>query len=85
VLLAELERAGASRYVSPALTAAVRAALGDLDGAFADLHRAIAVRAAEVIWFEVRNVYARLRADPRFEQIRARRVGERIVAERTRA
>jgi hypothetical protein len=38
-----------------------------------------------VIWFEVRNVYARLRADPRFEQIRARRVGERIVAERTRA
>ena len=85
VLLAELERAAASRYVSPALTATVRAALDDLDGAFADLHRAVDVRAAEVIWFEVRNVYARLRADPRFEQIRARRVGERIVAERTRA
>jgi sec-independent protein translocase protein TatA len=84
-LLAELEHAAASRYVSPALTATVRAALGDLDGAFADLHRAIDVRAAEVIWFEMRKSYARLREDPRFAEIRARRVGERIVAERTRA
>ena len=84
-LLGELELAAGTRYVSPALTATVRAALGDLDRAFADLDRAIDVRAAEVIWFEVRTSYARLRADARFERIRARRVAERIVAERTRA
>jgi tetratricopeptide (TPR) repeat protein len=84
-LLAELELAAASRYVSPALTATVRAALGDVDGAFMDLHRAIDVRAAEVIWFDVRQTYERLRADPRFERLRARRMGETIVAERTRA
>ena len=50
-----------------------------------DLSRAMDVRAAEVIWFDVRQTYERLRADPRFERLRARRVGERIVAERTRA
>ena len=83
-LLTELERLAATRYVSPALTATVRAAQGDLDGAFVDLHRAMDVRAAEVIWFETRKSYQPLRRDARFQGIRERRAGDKIAAASTR-
>jgi serine/threonine-protein kinase len=80
VLLASLVAAGSTRFVSPSLTSMVRAALGDLDGAFADLERAIDARAVEVIWINVRPVYAPLRADRRFDALMARRDAARRLA-----
>ena len=72
-LLAELHTTAAARFVSPGLTSMVRAALGDLDGAVADMERAIDARAVEVIWLGVRPAYAALRSDPRFPALAARR------------
>ena len=83
-MLADLIAARATRYVSPALTAMVRSALGDMDGAVADIERAIDVRAVEVIWLDVRPVWARLRADPRFPSLIARRHAARRLAAVTR-
>ena len=68
---------GATRYVSAGLTSMVRGALGDLDGAIADMARAIDERAVEVIWIDVRPVYAPLRADARFAGLLARREAAR--------
>jgi eukaryotic-like serine/threonine-protein kinase len=79
-LLEELERQTAERYVSPALTAIVRLALGDRDAALADLERALDVRAVEILWLDVRPTYAPLRQDPRFQTILARRASGRRAA-----
>jgi TolB-like protein/Flp pilus assembly protein TadD len=83
-LLQSLVDARSTRYVSFALTSVVRASLGDLDGAFADMARAIDARAVEVIWLEVRPVYAPLRADPRFPALLARREAARRLAPETK-
>jgi serine/threonine-protein kinase len=79
-LLASLVTTSSTRFVSPASTAMVRVTLGDLDGAIADMERAIDVRAVEVIWLDVRPVYAPLRADRRFAALIARREAARRVA-----
>jgi len=73
-----------TRYVSPALTAMVHVGLGDLDAAFADMERAIDARAVEVIWLDVRPVWARLREDPRYPALIARRTAARRLAAVTR-
>jgi serine/threonine-protein kinase len=83
-LLAELLTIASTRYVSSALTSMVRAALGDMDNAMADMARAIDARAAEVIWLDVRPAYAPLRADSRFHLLLARREANRRVAPQTR-
>lgn len=84
MMLADLERARTTRYVSPALTAMVKSGLGDMDGAVADMERAIDARAVEVIWLDVRPVWARLRQDPRFPSLIARRTAARRLAAVTR-
>ena len=83
-LLSGLVAASATRYVSPALTSMVRAALGDLDAAVADMERAIDARAVEVMWLDVRPAFAPLRADPRFPELLARRQAARRLAAVTR-
>ncbi len=62
----QLVTRGAERYVSPVLLALVDVGLGDLDGAFRELERALSVRAVELIWLPVRPAFRHLRADPRF-------------------
>ena len=79
-VLAELVAAGPSRFVSPGLTSMVRAALGDLDGAVADMARAIDMRAVEVVWLQVRPAYAALRAAPQYVTLLARRDAARRLA-----
>ena len=83
-LLAGLEITRGTRYVSPALTAMVHTGLGDMDAAVADIERAIDVRAVEVIWLDVRPVWARLRQDPRYPALVARRSAARRLAAVTR-
>jgi predicted Zn-dependent protease len=83
-LLAGLTEARDGRWVSPALTAMVLAALGDLDGAVADVERAIEARAVEVIWLETRPAWASLRADARYPALITRRDAAARTAARTR-
>ena len=82
-LLAGLVSTSSTRFVSPGLTSMVRAALGDLDGAVADMARAIDERAVEVIWIDVRPAHAALRADPRFRALTTRRNAARRAAPMT--
>ena len=82
-LLSSLVTTSSTRFVSPSLTSMVRAALGDLDGAIADMERAIDGRAVEAIWIDVRPAYARLRADSRFATLIARREAARHMASPT--
>ena len=84
-LLARLVIASSSRFVSPGLTSMVRAALGDLDGAVADMERAIEARAVEVIWIDVRPAYAPLRNDPRYAVLIARRDASRHLSPPTQS
>ncbi len=84
-LLAGLETASATQYVSPAQLAQVRVALGDLDGAIRDLERAIDTRAVEVMWMEQRPTFAALRRDARFGTLIARRDAARRLSSETRA
>jgi len=65
-LLAELERASAERYLSPALTARILIGLGEHDQALDRLEEAIRVRCPFIIWLTVRPIYAPLREHPRF-------------------
>ncbi len=83
-LLAQLLTTRETRYVSAALTAMVKLGLGDMDGAVADIERAIDQRAVEVIWLDVRPVWARLREDPRFPALIARRTAARRLSIATR-
>jgi len=82
-LVAELVAASASRYVSPALIAMIRLALGQTDDAVRDLERAIDLRAVETIWLEVRPAFARLRADNRLAALKERRKAARKLAAAT--
>jgi TolB-like protein/Flp pilus assembly protein TadD len=82
-LVAELVAAWESRYVSPALTAMIRLALGQTEEAMRDLERAIDVRAVEAIWLEVRPAFARLRADNRLAALIQRRNAARKLAAAT--
>jgi hypothetical protein len=84
-LLASLVAMSSARFVSPGLTSMVRAALGDLDGAIADMEHAVDARAVEVVWIDVRPAYAPLRADVRFAALVARRDAARHVAPPTYA
>jgi len=83
-LLSTLIATSATRFVSPALLAMVRTSLGDMDGAIADIERAIDTRAVELIWLDVRPAWARLRADPRFAALIARRNAARRLSAATR-
>jgi TolB-like protein/Flp pilus assembly protein TadD len=68
-VLAEVEAMAATRYVSPHLLAAVYCALGDTEGSFAQLDRAMEIRDARVMWLGVDPLFDALRDDPRYEEI----------------
>jgi serine/threonine-protein kinase len=60
------------RYVSADAVAAVHAALGEIDEAFAELDRAVAERAFTLSLVKVEPMYAPLHADPRWGRLMAR-------------
>jgi serine/threonine-protein kinase len=68
-LLVELMNAAHARYVSPYLIGQVHLGLGDYEQAISWLCRAVHVRAAELSWIGVREIWNPLRRDDRFEQI----------------
>jgi hypothetical protein len=71
---ARLQEESASRYISPLEMALVRAGLGDLDGTFALLERAVDDRISDLVLFYAYPWRAAIRNDPRFAKI-AREVG----------
>jgi TolB-like protein/Tfp pilus assembly protein PilF len=68
-LAAELERPDAARYTSPFLLALVRLGLGDLDGAFAALERAVADADPALPYVAVEPRFEPIRADARYGRL----------------
>ena len=56
-------------YVSPTLIARVHAGLGETEEALDQLNRAYEVRAADLVWLNVRPVFDSLRGNPRFSEL----------------
>jgi TolB-like protein/Flp pilus assembly protein TadD len=67
----ELIAAGEERYVSPGRIGQVCLALGEHDQAFEWWHRAVDVRAVDLIWLEVMPHHQDLRGDARFQELLA--------------
>ena len=65
-MLRELDSAG---YVSPVLHAQIHAALGAGEAAMDSLERAVAARAADLVWVPIRPVADPLRSFPRYAAI----------------
>lgn len=72
--LRDLEGIAAVRYVSPATIAQVHACLGDATRTIDLLERAVDVRAADLVWLNVRPAFRSLHGDERFRAI-VRRLG----------
>jgi TolB-like protein/Tfp pilus assembly protein PilF/tRNA A-37 threonylcarbamoyl transferase component Bud32 len=68
----ELERIAETRYVSPNYFVTIYVALGEIDKAFEYLNRAIDDREYWVLWLGVTPRLDRLRADPRFADVKRR-------------
>ena len=68
-ILAGLVERSRERYIRPEVLAVGYAAIGDLDQAFAHLGEALAARSAGLIYLAVDQIYAPLRADPRFREL----------------
>lgn len=68
-LLQELEAQAAEGYVRDEFVAAAYGALGDLDGAFAALDRALNARSAGLIYLHLDPSYDPLRGDPRYARL----------------
>ena len=68
-LLAELQLARTTKFLSPALVAAVYFAADDPDNGFAMLQEAIDVRAREVIFLQVDHLLDGYRDDPRYQEL----------------
>lgn len=64
--LEEIEKAGATTYVSPMYRAWVYLGLGEFDNTFEWLDRAIEMRDPHILHLPVKPVYDSLRPDPRF-------------------
>ena len=71
-LLARLLITAQSRYVSPSLIAQIHLGLGDRSQSLDWLERAVASRAADLAWINVRPILDPLRADARFHAIATR-------------
>ncbi len=71
-LLAEMEGAAETRYVSPQWPAVIHAALGETDTALKFLEKAWNVRAIQLLWLEVDPNFDPLRDEPRFVDVLAR-------------
>lgn len=68
-MLRQLRAKAAAQYVSPVLFAQVLLGLGNSEDAIAELQRARAVRATDLIWLEVRPVFDVVRDDSRVQGI----------------
>ena len=68
-VLAEIERAGAERYVSPYMLALVHTALRDKTRAFDELERALEIRDVWLVFVGVEPLFDALRGDPRFDDL----------------
>jgi len=66
-VLAQIEEAASTMYVSPLYRAWVYLGLGEVDEAFQWLDRAIDVRDPHILHLPAKPVYDRLRGDPRFD------------------
>lgn len=71
-VLDRLRATAAGRYVSPVLLAQILAGLGETDATFAELERAVTLRASDLAWVAARPMFAPLRSDPRFRSLLAR-------------
>ena len=68
-MLASCERVAERQYVSPGSVACVYAALGDKDGAFRNLDRALAERDGMLAYLKTYPALSSLRSDPRFTRL----------------
>jgi tetratricopeptide (TPR) repeat protein len=68
-ILGRMERLATSRYVTPYGVALVHAGLGDADGAFQWLSRAVDDRSHWLVWLSLDPRFADLRGDPRFAAV----------------
>ncbi len=64
--VAELRKIGSERYVSPAYVATLLMLLGDKDGAFEWLERAVEDRSYDITYLNVDPLFDPVRDDPRF-------------------
>jgi serine/threonine-protein kinase len=64
--LRSLQERAEGEFVSPTRPALIRAALGDVDGAFASLEEAVSLRTTDLMWVKMHPAYDPLRQDPRF-------------------
>jgi serine/threonine-protein kinase len=71
-ILEEVTKIAQSRYVDPYDVARIYMGLGDTDGAFEWLERALHERSTWLIWLKVSPFSDVLRDDPRFDAILAR-------------
>ena len=71
-VLAQLEQLSRRRYVTEYGVALVHAGLGDHDGAFDWLERAVAARSHWLVWLGLDPRWHRLRSDPRFAPLLGR-------------
>lgn len=65
----ELADLGKKRYVSLSLLAEIDAALGEIDRALTCLEQSRQAHATDLAWIAVRPVFARLRDEPRFQEL----------------
>jgi serine/threonine protein kinase/Tfp pilus assembly protein PilF len=68
-LIEEIERLGASLYVSPYLTAMIYSNLGDRETAFSYLDKALDIRDGRLAWIAIDPQFEILRGDARFAEI----------------
>ncbi|MEZ4412526.1 MAG: protein kinase [Gemmatimonadales bacterium] len=73
-LVEELARRSREGYLSPVLTAVAELGTGNTEGALTALETAAEIRATDLVWLNVRPVFAALRAAPRFAAM-VRRLG----------
>jgi serine/threonine-protein kinase len=68
-LLQQLQSLSTERYISPSLSAQVFVALHDVPAALAELERAQAAHAADLVWLRVRPVFDPLQGEPVFRNM----------------
>lgn len=71
-VLVRLNQMAREKYVTPYGVALVHAGLGDKDQAFAWLNKAVAGRSHWLVWLNRDPRWDRLRADPRFDELKKR-------------
>lgn len=67
--LRSLQERADGEFVSPARPALIRAALGDVDDAFASLEEAVSLRTTDLMWVKMHPAFDPLRQDPRFPSL----------------